>query len=123
MLIGKPHRVAVLAYEGMAPFEFGVVVEVFGLARPELDIPGWYTVDVCAETPGVPMRMSLWLIDIRGGRVASGTAGSNTGELPGIYRCANGKPRRERRGPAGVCDLACRLRIRSGRFRHPSARS
>ena len=31
------HRVAVLAYDGMAPFELGVVVEVFGLARPERD--------------------------------------------------------------------------------------
>ena len=55
MLISKPHRVAVLAYEGMAPFEFGVVVEVFGLPRPELDVPSWYTLDVCSETPGKPM--------------------------------------------------------------------
>ncbi|MEV6523999.1 helix-turn-helix domain-containing protein [Longispora sp. NPDC051575] len=55
MMISKPHRVAVLVYDGMTPFEFGVVVEVFGLPRPELDVP-WYTLDVCAETPGVPLR-------------------------------------------------------------------
>ncbi|WP_117213234.1 helix-turn-helix domain-containing protein [Allorhizocola rhizosphaerae] len=55
MLIKKPHRVAVLAYEGMAPFEFGVVVEVFGLPRPELNTPWWYSLDVCAEAPGKPM--------------------------------------------------------------------
>jgi AraC family transcriptional activator FtrA len=42
------HRVAVLAYEGMAPFELGVVVEVFGLPRPELGVE-WYALDVCAE--------------------------------------------------------------------------
>src|SRR5687767_9215074 len=55
-LPSRPHRVALLAYEGMAPFEFGVVVEVFGLPRPELGTPWWYTLDVCSETPGEPMR-------------------------------------------------------------------
>ncbi|HEU4656405.1 MAG TPA: helix-turn-helix domain-containing protein [Capillimicrobium sp.] len=48
------HRVAVLAYDGMAPFELGVVVEVFGLPRPELDVE-WYELDVCAERPGPPL--------------------------------------------------------------------
>ncbi|MEV0649029.1 helix-turn-helix domain-containing protein [Phytomonospora sp. NPDC050363] len=52
----RPHRVAVLVTEGMAPFEFGSVVEVFGLPRPEIDGP-WYSLDVCAERPGAPMRM------------------------------------------------------------------
>jgi AraC family transcriptional activator FtrA len=56
MMITRPHRVAVLAYEGMAPFEFGVVVEVFGLPRPELEVESWYTLSVCSETPGQPMH-------------------------------------------------------------------
>jgi AraC family transcriptional activator FtrA len=43
---------AALAYPGMAPFELGVVVEVFGLPRPELDVPSWYRLEVCAVTPG-----------------------------------------------------------------------
>ncbi len=30
-----PHRVAALAFEGMAPFELGCVVEIFRVARPE----------------------------------------------------------------------------------------
>ncbi len=47
----SPHRVAVLAFDGMAPFELGVVVEVFGLPRPELDIEP-YALDVCAQRPG-----------------------------------------------------------------------
>lgn len=47
-----PHRVAALAFDGMAPFELGVVVEVFGLPRPELGDIDWYALDVCAETPG-----------------------------------------------------------------------
>ncbi|MDP4508867.1 helix-turn-helix domain-containing protein [Nonomuraea turcica] len=45
----RPHRVAVLAFDGMAPFELGSVVELFGLPRPELDVP-WYDLKVCAET-------------------------------------------------------------------------
>jgi AraC family transcriptional activator FtrA len=55
MIITRPHRVGVLAFDGMAPFEFGVVVEVFGLPRPELELPAWYSLDVCSETPGRPM--------------------------------------------------------------------
>ena len=47
-----PHRVVALAYPGMAPFELGVVVEVFGLPRPELDVPSWYRLEVCAGRPG-----------------------------------------------------------------------
>ncbi|MEV5706924.1 helix-turn-helix domain-containing protein [Actinoallomurus sp. NPDC052274] len=43
--------VAVLAYAGMSPFETGIVTEVFGLPRPELDVP-WYDLAVCAERPG-----------------------------------------------------------------------
>lgn len=39
--------VSVLAFDGMAPFELGVVVEVFGLARPELDVD-WYDLRVCS---------------------------------------------------------------------------
>jgi AraC family transcriptional activator FtrA len=46
------HRVAVLAFDGMAPFELGVVVEVFGLPRPELGALDWYALDVCAQRPG-----------------------------------------------------------------------
>jgi AraC family transcriptional activator FtrA len=41
--------VAVLAFDGMAPFELGCVVELFGLPRPELNVP-WYDLKVCAET-------------------------------------------------------------------------
>ncbi|WP_344494759.1 helix-turn-helix domain-containing protein [Nonomuraea monospora] len=51
----RPHRVAVLAFDGMAPFELGCVVELFGLPRPELEIP-WYDLTVCAETLG-PLRV------------------------------------------------------------------
>ncbi|MET8120623.1 transcriptional regulator FtrA [Micromonospora sp. NPDC005189] len=45
------HRVAVLAYPGMSVFETGIVTEVFGLPRPELNVD-WYDLVVCAERPG-----------------------------------------------------------------------
>lgn len=46
------HRVAALAFEGLAPFELGVAAEIFALDRPELDVPWWYSFTVCAERPG-----------------------------------------------------------------------
>jgi AraC family transcriptional activator FtrA len=46
--------VAVLAYDGLCTFEFGVAVEVFGLARPEMG-PDWYRFAVSALEPG-PLR-------------------------------------------------------------------
>ncbi|MEU8206161.1 helix-turn-helix domain-containing protein [Streptosporangium sp. NPDC049046] len=45
-----PPAVSVLAFDGMSPFELGCVVEIFGIARPELEVP-WYRLSVCAETP------------------------------------------------------------------------
>ena len=45
------HRdVAVLAYRGMATFELGIVVELFGLPRPEFS--EWYRFKVCALETG-----------------------------------------------------------------------
>jgi AraC family transcriptional regulator, transcriptional activator FtrA len=43
-----PHLVAVIAYDGLCTFEFGCVVEIFALERPELQVD-WYRVAVCAE--------------------------------------------------------------------------
>jgi AraC family transcriptional activator FtrA len=51
----------------MAPFELGVVVEVFGLARPELDVPWWYRLDVCAVTPGPQPAVGGISIDVQHG--------------------------------------------------------
>jgi AraC family transcriptional regulator, transcriptional activator FtrA len=48
------HRIAVLAFDGMSPFETAIVVEVFGLPRPELEVD-WYELAVCAASPG-PLR-------------------------------------------------------------------
>jgi AraC family transcriptional activator FtrA len=48
------HRVVALAYDGLCTFEFGIVVEMFGLPRPELEV-AWYDFRVCALDRG-PLR-------------------------------------------------------------------
>ncbi|HWW94793.1 MAG TPA: transcriptional regulator FtrA, partial [Vicinamibacteria bacterium] len=47
-------RVVALAYEGLCTFEFGIVVEIFGLPRPELEVD-WYRFRVCSLESG-PLR-------------------------------------------------------------------
>src|SRR5215469_4631517 len=49
-----PGLVAVLAYDGLCTFEFGIAVEIFGLPRPELG-PDWYRFSVCSLKRG-PVR-------------------------------------------------------------------
>lgn len=43
--------VVALIYDGLCTFEFGIVAEVFGLARPEMG-PGWYRFRSAAIEPG-----------------------------------------------------------------------
>src|SRR4029453_2066662 len=47
-------RVAALAYDGLGTFELGIVVEVFGLPRPEVG-KHWYRFRVCSLERG-PLR-------------------------------------------------------------------
>lgn len=46
--------VVAVVYDGLCGFEFGVATELFGLARPELDVD-WYDFDVVTPDPG-PLR-------------------------------------------------------------------
>jgi AraC family transcriptional regulator, transcriptional activator FtrA len=48
-------HVAILAYDQLCMFEFGIAVEVFGLARPEFADLGWYTHEIVGIEPG-PFR-------------------------------------------------------------------
>src|ERR1700746_2357183 len=47
-------RVATLRYDGLSIFEFGIVVEIFGLPRPELEVD-WYKFETCSHQRG-PLR-------------------------------------------------------------------
>ncbi len=50
----EKHLVAALAYDCLCTFEFGCVVELFALHRPELGVP-WYDFEVAAVEAG-PVR-------------------------------------------------------------------
>ncbi len=66
-------KVAVLALPGTAPFEFGVVCEVFGVDRSDTGGPVFEFVPVTAD-PG-PVRMSLgFTLDIQNGLEAAADA-------------------------------------------------
>ncbi len=49
-------RVAILAYDGLCAFEFGIAQEVFALPRPEMGAR-WYRCAIHAAEPG-PIRMA-----------------------------------------------------------------
>lgn len=66
--------VAVLAYSGMATFELGIVVELFGLPRPEFS--DWYRFKVCALDPGSLLATGGLTITPRHGIEALSRAGT-----------------------------------------------
>jgi AraC family transcriptional activator FtrA len=63
----RSHRVVVLGFDGMAPFELGVVAEVFALPRPELDVEWWYSFALCAEHPGTLRAVGGFSIEVSHG--------------------------------------------------------
>lgn len=74
---------AVLAFDGMAPFELGVVVEVFGLARPELGAQPWYGLRVCAQEPGRDLRV-VGGVTLRAEYGLAELAAADTVIVPGV---------------------------------------
>lgn len=83
----RNRKVVAVAYDGLATFEFGVVVEVFGFPRPEID--PWYTFSVCSVDRG-PLRAigGVQVVANKGLRALS-TAG--TIAIPG-WRDVNERP-------------------------------
>jgi AraC family transcriptional activator FtrA len=75
------HTVSVLAYPGMSAFETGIVTEVFGLPRPELDVE-WYDLAVCApDGQPVPVLGGAQLTTPYG---LDTFAGADTVIVPGV---------------------------------------
>lgn len=71
-----PNRLVVaLAYDGLCAFEFGIVAEVFGLARPEMG-PDWYRFHVCTERPGRLTTNAGLAVEVTAGLEALATAGT-----------------------------------------------
>lgn len=55
-MLTHPNVVAILAYDGLCTFEFGIAVEIFGLPRPEFNFP-WYEHRIVA-VDAYPMQAS-----------------------------------------------------------------
>ena len=66
--------VAVLAYDGLCTFEFGIAVELFGLPRPEL--ADWYRFRICAAEPGPLRAIGGFAVTAEGGLAELETAGT-----------------------------------------------
>jgi AraC family transcriptional activator FtrA len=72
--------VAVLAYQGLCTFEFGIVVEIFGLPRPELGVP-WYRFHACSLERGPVRATGGVIVQTRAG--LRGLARADTIVIPG----------------------------------------
>jgi AraC family transcriptional activator FtrA len=83
-----PRRVAVLAYDELCTFEFGIVVEVFALRRPELNVE-WYDLEVCSLERG-PIR-AMGGIRVEARRGLRGLRQAGTIVIPG-WRHADEAP-------------------------------
>jgi AraC family transcriptional activator FtrA len=70
-----PEAVTVVVYDGISPFELGVVCDVFGgdFAR-EFGVP-WYRLTICAATPSVRLDAGPRM-EVPAGLDAIGTAGT-----------------------------------------------
>ena len=68
-----PRHVVAIAYDRLCTFELGIAVEIFGLPRPEVQVP-WYTFRVCSLDPG-ELRATGGIRVRAGGRARRAPAG------------------------------------------------
>src|SRR5215472_3808181 len=83
-----PGLVAVVAYDGLCTFEFGIAVEVFGLPRPEFDFP-WYEFTVVSAEGRRSRAMGGFVVEASADLDALDTA--RTIVVPG-WRDRNERP-------------------------------
>jgi AraC family transcriptional activator FtrA len=99
--VGGP-TVSVLAFPGMSLFETGIVTEVFGLPRPEFDLP-WYRLRICTPTAepvpvigGASLEASGGLAELAAADtvIVPGVADVHAGPAPEVLdalRCAHAR--------------------------------
>lgn len=76
----RPHRLAAVVYDNLCVFELGIVVELFGLPRPELPVE-WYRFSLCSVDPGPLAATAGVRIEARQGLAGLRTA--DTIAIPG----------------------------------------
>src|ERR1051326_3696951 len=99
-------RVVAVAYDGLCTFEFGIVVEVFGLPRPELDVD-WYEFEICSLERG-PLRATGGL-RVEAGRGLRALQRAGTIVIPG-WRHADEEP------PDALVRALCAAHARGSRL-------
>ncbi|MEM9402679.1 MAG: transcriptional regulator FtrA [Pseudomonadota bacterium] len=77
---GASRRVVALLYDGLCTFEFGIVAEVFGLPRPELD-QDWYSFSTVSLEKGRLQAMGGVTVECRDN--LGGIDGADTLIIPG----------------------------------------
>lgn len=87
----RRHRVVAVAYDRCALFELAIAVEVFGLPRPELDVP-WYEFSVCSVERG-PLRSTSGALRLATTRGLATLATADTILVPGWRDPAETPPR------------------------------
>ena len=109
-----PGLVAVITYDGLCTFEFGIAVEVFGLRRPEFDFP-WYEFAVVAAESRRARAIGGVVVESSGGLALLKNA--RTIIVPGWRDRAERPPERLLRAIAQASDRGARcLSICSGVF-------
>src|SRR5689334_17713710 len=101
-----PRRVVALAYDGLCTFEFGIVVEVFGLPRPELGVPR-YRFGVATLERG-PLRATGG-VTVRASAGLPALARAGTVVIPGWRNADETPPARLLRAVRAAHDRGARL--------------
>lgn len=105
-MLNQAGLVAILAYEGLCTFEFGIAVEIFGLSRPEFDFP-WYRHRI-VSVDASPMQVSEGL------QIVSSFGLDSLNEAQTII--IPGWRNRDERPPQALLDALCEAHQRGARL-------
>lgn len=105
-MLKHPGVVAILAYDGLCAFEFGIAMEIFALYRPEFDFP-WYQHRIVSVDPS-PIQVS------EGIQIVSQYGPASLSEAQTII--IPGWRNRDETPPQALLDALCEASHRGARF-------
>lgn len=105
-MLHPPGLVAILAYDGLCTFEFGIAMEIFGLHRPEFDFP-WYSHRIVTVDPS-PIAVSQGLQIVSDFGLES-LSEAKTIIIPGWRNC-------DEKPPQGLLNALCAASQRGARL-------